>query len=51
MPPRQYTLVHPDASLSDEELATLVAALEAIDAGGGERSGRGRGSGGSDDGD
>jgi hypothetical protein len=31
MPPRQYELLHPDARLSDEEVADLVAALEAMD--------------------
>ena len=36
MPPRQYTLLHPDAGLSDEEERTLIAALEAIEEGRGE---------------
>ncbi|HEX6568152.1 MAG TPA: heme-binding domain-containing protein [Acidimicrobiales bacterium] len=31
MPPRQYTLIHPGASLSDAEVDRLVAALEAMD--------------------
>ena len=31
MPPRQYELIHPDARLSDDERAELVAALEAMD--------------------
>ena len=31
MPPSQYQLMHPDARLSDEEEALLVAALEAMD--------------------
>jgi hypothetical protein len=45
MPPSQYTLLHPDARLSDEEQAELIAALEAMDdergddGGGGDRSG------------
>lgn len=39
MPPDRYTRLHPDAKLSDEEVATLVAALEAMD----EGSGRGGG--------
>lgn len=38
MPPSQYERMHPDARLSDEEVAVLVAALEAMaveDGGGG----------------
>jgi len=30
MPPRRYTLLHPDARLSDEEEAELIAALETM---------------------
>jgi heme-binding protein len=45
MPPRRYVLVHPDASLSDAERQVLVAALEAMDRGGGDRSGPGGGGG------
>lgn len=49
MPPSQYTMLHRDADLSDEEVAVLVAALEQMDDG---DSGRGRGRGrGGDDGD
>jgi hypothetical protein len=47
MPPDRYTRLHPDAKLSDEEVATLVAALEAMD----EGAGRGGGDGGGDDDD
>ena len=48
MPPRKYELLHPDARLSDDEVAQLVAALEQLEAaeGGaddGDRRGRGRG--------
>jgi hypothetical protein len=32
MPPRRYTLVHPGASLDDDELEILVAALRQMDA-------------------
>ena len=35
MPPDRYTLLHPDAKLSDDEVATLVAALQAMDERGG----------------
>ncbi|HEV7759791.1 MAG TPA: heme-binding domain-containing protein [Acidimicrobiales bacterium] len=35
MPPRQYTLVHRGATLSDAEVDRLVAALEAMDDSGG----------------
>jgi hypothetical protein len=45
MPPRRYVLVHPDASLSDAERQVLVAALEAMDRGGGDRIGPGGGDG------
>jgi hypothetical protein len=31
MPPRQYQLLHPDARLTAEEKATLIAALELLD--------------------
>jgi len=31
MPPRQYELLHPSARLSDDDVARLVAALEAMD--------------------
>ena len=31
MPPRQYTLLHPDARLSDAEKQVLIDALEQID--------------------
>jgi hypothetical protein len=31
MPPRQYTLVHPDAALSDEDAALLLGALEQME--------------------
>jgi hypothetical protein len=41
MPPREYTWMHPDARLSDDERALLVAALTAMDEGG--VRGRGRG--------
>lgn len=48
MPPGQYTLVHRGATLSDAEADQLIAALEAMDDGGGvDRSDRG---GGDDDG-
>ncbi len=40
MPPAQYERLHPDARLSDEEVAVLVAALEAM---AGEGSGDGGG--------
>jgi Haem-binding domain len=36
MPPRTYTLMHPDARLSDEAEAALIAALETMDDRGGE---------------
>jgi hypothetical protein len=41
MPPGRYTLVHPDARLSDAEMAELVAALEQMDDG--DNSGPGGG--------
>jgi hypothetical protein len=31
MPPRQYRLLHPDARLTADEKATLIAALELLD--------------------
>ena len=31
MPPSRYTLLHPDARLSDEEKRQLIAALEAME--------------------
>ena len=40
MPPQQYEWMHPDARLSDEEEAQLIAALEAMDEGE-DSSGRG----------
>lgn len=42
MPPAQYLPMHPDARLSDEKKAVLIAALEAMEDGEG-RSGSGRG--------
>jgi hypothetical protein len=30
MPPRRYTLLHPDARLSDDEEEELIAALDAM---------------------
>ncbi|MDQ1374658.1 MAG: hypothetical protein QOJ09_1996 [Actinomycetota bacterium] len=42
MPPLQYTLIHPAAKLTAEEKRVLVAAIQAMDQGGGNR-GRGRG--------
>jgi hypothetical protein len=42
MPPDEFTLVHPDAKLTDEEVDRLVVALEALDRGdpsGGDRHG------------
>jgi hypothetical protein len=50
MPPRQYTLVHRGASLSDDEVAALAAALETMDEGD-DRSGPGGGDDGEGDGD
>ena len=38
MPPRQYLPLHPDARLSDEEEAVLVAALEAMGEGGADEA-------------
>jgi len=41
MPPDQYTLLHPDAKLSREEVAQLAAALRTMDEErGGDNSGR-----------
>ena len=48
MPPARYELLHPGARLSSAEVATLVAALDAIAADDDHR-GRGRGRGGDDD--
>lgn len=47
MPPRNYTLLHPDARLSAEERATLLRELEALEEqdDGGDRSGSNRGRG------
>jgi hypothetical protein len=46
MPPRNYTLIHRDANLSDAETATLVDALEQMEeARGGDNSGPGGGDG------
>ncbi len=39
MPPRQYTLLHPDARLSEEEEQVLIDALLAIEEGRGEDGG------------
>jgi Haem-binding domain len=43
MPPRRYVLPHPGAALSEAERQVLVEALEAMDRGGGDRSGPGGG--------
>jgi hypothetical protein len=43
MPPKQYTFLHRDAKLSDSEKQVLIDALEAMDDGGGDNSGRGGG--------
>lgn len=43
MPPSQYLLIHRDADLSDEEQQILVDALESMEDGGEDHSGRGRG--------
>ena len=46
MPPRNYTLLHPDARLSDEERAALLRELEALEEGAeDDRSGSNRGRG------
>jgi hypothetical protein len=46
MPPLKYTLIHPAAKLTAAEKRTLIAAIEAIDqGGGGDSGGRGRGGG------
>ena len=48
MPPSNYQRMHPDARLSDEEKARLIAAFEALDEdddGDADRSGSNRGSG------
>ena len=44
MPPRNYTLLHPDARLSDDERAALIRELEALE-GDEDRSGSNRGRG------
>jgi hypothetical protein len=44
MPPGQYTVLHPDARLSDTEKQTLIAALEQMTGSGGDNSGPGSGS-------
>ena len=41
MPPDRYVRLHPHAKLSDEERQALIAALEAMDEGGGGNSGPG----------
>jgi hypothetical protein len=46
MPPRRYTLLHPDARLSDAEVARLASALSAMDE---RRGGDSSGPGGGDD--
>ena len=43
MPPRRYTLLHPEARLSDEEVAQLIAALDAMADSRSDNSGRGGG--------
>lgn len=44
MPPRNYTLLHPDARLSDAEKATLIAALRQLESEAeGQRRGPNRG--------
>ena len=43
MPPRRYTLLHPEARLSDEEVAQLITALDAMAASRSDNSGRGGG--------
>ena len=43
MPPDQYMLIHRDADLSDAEKQQLIAALDAMDADGGDNSGSGNG--------
>jgi hypothetical protein len=47
MPPDRYTRLHPNTKLSADEVATLVAALEAMNEGAGgdndDHGGRGRG--------
>ena len=47
MPPRSYAWAHPRARLTDQEKATLVAALQQLEEteAGDDRSGRGRGRG------
>ena len=43
MPPRRYTVLHPEARLSDEETDQLIAALDAMNAGRSDNSGPGGG--------
>ena len=43
MTPSQYTRLHPDARLSDEEEQILIDALEQMEEGGEDHSGRGGG--------
>ena len=45
MPPRNYTLLHPDARLSSDERAALVRELEALEEDADDRSGSNRGRG------
>ncbi len=45
MPPRQYELAHPDARLSPDERARLMAAFEALEPADEDGRGRDRGSG------
>jgi hypothetical protein len=52
MPPSRFTIIHRDANLTDEEQATLIAALEQMAENGGDNSGPGSdnsGPGGGDD--
>jgi hypothetical protein len=41
MPPSQYTWLHPEARLSDEDQQVLIEALESMDDGGGDDHGGG----------
>jgi len=43
VPPDRYTRLHPNAKLSADDVATLVAALEAMDEGDGGHGGSGPG--------
>ena len=47
MPPRSYTMLHPEARLTDAEREVLVEALRGLE--GDDDGGRGRGRGGRDD--